>query len=625
MAANNSLQLTSLNFDGIKNDLKTFLSNQTELGDYDYNSSTMQILLNLLAYNTYRNSFYLNMVSNEMFLDSAQIRSNVVSKAKMLGYTPRSVIGPSAEINLTITPSGSPSVITVNANTVFRSGEIDGKVYIYTNPESLTVNANSNGVYSGKMTIVEGRPLTHRYTVSSANPERYIIPNDNVDTTYLSVRVQESSSNTTTTTWTKATDITGLTANSRSYYLTENENGRYEVKFGDNIISKQVNDGNVVIIGYRVSSGIASQGANTFNSGATIGGYSNYTITTVSAATGGANRETIESIKLNAPKSYQSQNRVVTVDDYKTLIKSNFTNFQSVSVWGGEENDPPLYGKVFIAVKPKNGLYISDNRKNEIKRYLKDKTVLSIDTEVVDPTFLYVRPTIDVKYNPDNTSSSASDIATGIKNKLLDYETNNLNLFGNEYINSELTSQVDSVNAALTSVRTKILMEKDLKPSTTVAASYTVSFNNKIYNPHVGHEYAVSSSSFTYNGRTCYFDDNGNKALRIYTIGSKNDRVYLNENAGYVDYAAGRIKINNILITAYSGSAITFLADPDIDDIKPQRNQMVLFRNARINVTNSKTLNLEASLSNIVTAGTSGTAEALNSQSATVGLYSTVY
>jgi len=625
MAANNALQLTSLDFDGIKNDLKTFLSNQTELGDYDYESSTMQILLNLLAYNTYKNSFYLNMVANEMFLDSAQIRSNVVSKAKMLGYTPRSVIGPQAEINVTITPTGSPSAITVNANTVFTTGDIQGKTYIYTNPEALVVNANSSGVYSGKMTIVEGRPITHRYTVSSATPVRYIIPNDNVDTTYLSVRVQESSSNTTTTTWTKATDITGLTANSTSYYLTENENGRYEIKFGDNIISKRVNDGNVILIGYRVSSGLVSQGANTFSSGRSIAGYTNYSISTVSPSTGGANRESIQSIKLNAPKSYQSQNRVVTVDDYKSLIKSNFTNFQSVSVWGGEENDPPLYGKVFISVKPKSGLYISDNRKNEIKRFLKDKTVLSIDTEVVDPTFLYVRRTINVKYNPDNTSSSASDIATGIRNKLITYETNNLNLFGNEFINSELTSQVDSVNAALTSVRTEILMEKDLKPLTTVAASYTVSFNNKIYNPHVGHKYAISSSSFTYDGRTCYFDDDGNKALRIYTFGSNNDRVYLNNNAGQVDYAAGRIKINNILITSYTGSAITFLADPDIDDIKPQRNQMVLFRNARINVTNSKTLNLEASVTNITTAGTTGTAEALNSQSATVGLYSTVY
>lgn len=624
MAANNALQLTSVDFDGIKNDLKTFLSNQTELGDYNYESSTMQILLNLLAYNTYKNSFYLNMVGNEMFLDSAQIRSNVVSKAKMLGYTPRSIVGPEAEVQITITPDDSPSVITINANTNFTT-MVDGKSYVYTNPNSLVVNANSNGVYSGKLPIVEGRPFTHRFTVSSASPVRYIIPNDNVDTTYLTVRVQESSSNTTTTTWTQSTDITGLTANSRAYFLSENEDGRYEVKFGDNIISKQVNDGNIVLVGYRVSSGQDSVGANNFASSATMGGYSDYTITTTIAATNGSNRESIDSIKLNAPRSYTAQNRVVTATDYKTLISSYFTDLQAVSVWGGEENDPPTYGKVFISTKPKSGLYISDSRKNEIKNYLKDKTVLSIDTEVVDATYLYIKPTIDVKYDPTETTATASGIASGIENALRSYETNKLNLFGREYINSDLTADVDNVNSSIKSVRISVLMEKDLKPITTVAASYKVSFNNKLYNPHAGHKFAISSSSFTYNGRACYFDDDGNKALRIYTLGAGNQRVYLSNNAGTVDYNSGRISINNILISGYVGDSITFLADPDIEDIKPQRNQLILFRNARINVFNSQTNNLEASVSNVTTTGTTTTAGALNSQSATVGLYSTVY
>lgn len=624
MAANNALQLTSVDFDGIKNDLKTFLSNQTELGDYNYESSTMQILLNLLAYNTYRNSFYLNMVGNEMFLDSAQIRSNVVSKAKMLGYTPRSVVGPEAEIQVTISPGGSPSVITIDANTVF-SASVDGRNYVYTNPKSLVVNANASGVYSGKLPVVEGRPLTHRFTVSSASPVRYVIPNDNVDTTYLTVRVQESSSNTTTTTWTQSTDITGLTANSRAYFLSENEDGRYEVKFGDNVISKQVNDGNIVLVGYRVSTGLDSVGANNFTSTATMGGYSDYTLRTTTASTNGSNRETIDSIKLNAPRSYTAQNRVVTAADFRTSILSYFTDLQAVSVWGGEENDPPIYGKAFISTKPKSGLYISDNRKNEIKNYLKDKTILSIDTEVVDPTYLYIRPTINVTYDPDDTTSTASGIASGIENILISFETNNLNLFGKDYINSDLAIDIGNVNSAIKSTRIGVRLEKDFKPITTTSASYNVSFNNRLYHPHTGHKYAVASTSFTYQGRTCFFDDNGNQALRIYTLGAGNQRTYVNENAGKVDYTTGRITIDNIMITAYEGDAITFLVDPDIDDIKPQRNQLILFRNARINVTNAETNNLEASISNVTTTGTSTTTAALNSQSATVGLYSAVY
>jgi hypothetical protein len=624
MAANNALQLTSVDFDGIKNDLKTFLSNQTELGDYNYESSTMQILLNLLAYNTYRNSFYLNMVGNEMFLDSAQIRSNVVSKAKMLGYTPRSIVGPEAEIQVTVLPDDSPSVITINANTVFTT-LVDGKRYVYTNPKSLVVNANASGVYSGKLPVVEGRPFTHRFTVSSASPVRYVIPNDSVDTTNLTVRVQESSSNTTTTTWTQSTDITGLTANSRAYFLSENEDGRYEVKFGDNVISKRVNDGNIVLVGYRVSTGLDSVGVDNFASTATMGGYSNYTLKTTIASTNGSNRETIDSIKLNAPRSYSAQNRVVTAADYRTLITSHFTDLQAVSVWGGEENDPPIYGKVFISAKPKNGLYISDNRKNDIINYLKDKTVLSIDTEVVDSAYMYVRPTINVSYNPDDTTATASGIASGIENILTRFETNTLNLFGKEYINSDLATDVNNVNSAIKSVRIEIKLEKDFKPITTASASYNISFNNSFYHPHMGHKYAIASSSFTYEGRACFFDDNGNQALRIYTLGAGNQRTYLNENAGKVDYNAGRISINNILISAYEGDAITFLVDPDINDIKPQRNQLLLFRNARVNVTNAKTNNLEASISNVTTTGTSTTTAALSSQSATVGLYSTVY
>jgi hypothetical protein len=245
MSANNALQLTNLDFDGIKNDLKSFLSNQTELGDYNYEGSTMQILLNLLAYNTYKNAFYLNMVGNEMFLDSAQIRDNVVSRAKMIGYTPRSAAGPTATVQLTVTPGDSPTTITIASGTNFIT-TIDGVQYVYTNPQTAVVNANSSGVYSTNLQIKEGRPFIYRFTVNSASPVRYVLPNDNVDTSTISVTVQESSSNNTTTAWTRSTDLASITSNSYAYFIDENSEGRYEIKFGDGVVSRGLNDGNIV-------------------------------------------------------------------------------------------------------------------------------------------------------------------------------------------------------------------------------------------------------------------------------------------------------------------------------------------------------------------------------------------
>ena len=276
MSANNALQLTSMDFDGIKNDLKSFLSNQTELGDYNYEGSTMQIMLNLLAYNTYKNAFYLNMVGNEMFLDSAQIRDNVVSRAKMLGYTPRSAQGPTATVQVTITPGSTPDTITIPASTQFES-TVDGIKYLFVNPEAKVINANSSGVYSTNLDITEGRPFTFRFDVSDASPVRYIIPNQNVDTRSISVRVQESSSNTAQTVWNTASDITAITGNTQAYFLDESTDNRYELKFGDNAVGKALNNGNIVIVDYRICNGTLTQGANTFTTPSSISGFTNTT------------------------------------------------------------------------------------------------------------------------------------------------------------------------------------------------------------------------------------------------------------------------------------------------------------------------------------------------------------
>ena len=619
MPANNALELTDINYDAIKQNLRNFLSNQSELGDYDYDSSTMQILLNLLAYNTYMNSYYLNMVGNEMFLDSAQIRKNVVSRAKMLGYTPRSDQGPTATIQVTITPEDTPDNITIEENTQFRS-TIDGKQYIFVNPETLVVNANSTGIYSGNLSIVEGRPFTFRYTASSVTPTRYIIPNDRVDTRSIKVQVQESAANSNVTTYNLASNLTEVTGNSYVYFLQENEDGRYELLFGDNILGKQLNDGNVVNLSYRVTNGSATEGASVFTSSSNMGGYSNYTISTASAAQGGGNKETIQSIKLNAPKSYETQNRAVTSKDYETLIKTNFANIQTVSAWGGEENTPPIYGKVYISVKPTNSLTFSVDSKQLIIDYLRERNVVSVEPVVVDPTYVYIKPTISIKYNPDLTSDNVGALGTKITNTVKNYELNYLGLFKKDYIGSDLIKQIDKVSESITSIQVDLNIFKKFVPQTTSTATYTINFNRKLLNitggailriapsAHPGRGLTVSSSSFTYEGiANSYLDDDGFGNVRIYYFDSTNVRVYTNRLAGTVNYDTGLITLNNILISNYTGDGIKVYVDPDTNDINTLRNQILLIAEAKIEIYNNKLKRNTLSISEINTQGTTTT------------------
>ena len=619
MSANNALQLTSIDFDGIKSDLKTFLSNQTELGDYNYESSTMQILLNLLAYNTYKNAFYLNMVGNEMFLDSAQIRNNVVSRAKMLGYTPLSAQGSTATVNITIVPSDTPDNITIPALTQFNS-TIDGIQYVYVNPEAKVINANSSGVYSTNLDITEGRPFTYRFDVSDASPVRYVIPNQNVDARSISVKVQESSSNTSLTTWVNATDFTAVTGNTYAYFINENVDGKYEIKFGDNAVGKGLINGNIVVADYRICSGALTQGANTFTTPTSIDGYSNIAVQIVSAAAGGAEQESIASVKFNAPRNYQAQNRAVTTGDYDALIRNNFGDVGAVSVWGGQENDPPTYGKVFISVKPNTGFFISQARKTDITNYLSSKNVLSITPEVVDPTYKFVVPTVRIRYNPNITSSTAGAIVSTIGNKLVQYELSDLVSFSKDYVSSELIRQIYPSNEAISSIEIDLKMMKNFIPVTTAPTTYNIPFNNSLLNisggatlsvtpqAHTGRGLTITSSAFTYESNIAsYFDDDGFGNVRVYYFDESNIRIYTNKTAGTVDYDTGLVTLNQIIISGYQGAALQIYAVPREGTISSIRNQILAITEASISLFDTKLKRITSSTSNVSTQGSSAT------------------
>jgi len=601
MAANSAINVTSLNFDNIKESMKTYIASKPEFTDYNFEGSTISMLLDLLAYNTYQNAFYTSMVGNEMFLDSALLRDSVVSRAKMLNYVPRSARGASTTLTVEITPTGAPDSVTVAKDSEF-SVTIDGEAYKFVTPQAYSFSSTDN--YSGTITITEGRPVTHRFTVNTNSPVRYILPNENVDTTSITVDVQTSSSDASSVRYNLASDITEVQANSAVYFLQEVEDSQYEITFGDDVIGQAPVDGNIVIANYRICNGTDGNGISSFTSPSTLGGSSTFTTLVDAATSGGANNETIESIKFNAPKNYETQNRAVLAEDYKRLILRDNGDVQSISVWGGEENNPPIYGKVYISIKPTIGNTISSQRKTEITTELKKYNVLSIDPEFVDATFLYIRPTVEVRYDSKTTTLTGPQVQTKVLNAITNFESTKLGTFDNKTFRySQFVKAIDAADSSIVSNLTTIQIEKRFVPSLTNSTTYNVSFSNALHNPHAGHRYAISSSAFTYRGNTSYFDDDGNGNLRIYYITGSNTRVYTNETAGVVNYRTGLVTINAFLPSAFVGSSLSIFADSADDDVNAIRNQILLIAGANVTLIDDATTLVAATT---VTATTSG-------------------
>jgi hypothetical protein len=607
MPANNALKVTDINFDTIKSNLKTFLSSQDTFKDYDFEGSGMSILLDVLAYNTYYQSFYTNMIANEMFLDSALLRSSVVSRAKMLGYTPRSARGADATIQVNITPTDSPDSITVAKNTEFTTS-IDGIEYKFVVPVQQTI-VGVNGTYSANLVISEGEPVTQRFTVSTNSPVRYILDNENVDTTSLTVAVQESTSNTTSNTYSLASNITNVGNNSPVYFIKENEEAYYELEFGDGVLGNRLRDGNIVIAEYRVVNGDDPNGANTFTSPATIGGYSNFTVTTQSEASGGAAIESINSIKFNAPKNFSAQNRAITANDYKNIILAENGDVQNISVWGGEDNDPPTFGKVFIAAKPVTGTVLSDTRKAAIVLSLEDRQVQSIEAEIVDPTYLYIVPNIQAFYDPEQTTQTPGEIVTKIKNAVTNFENTDLNNFQRTFRSSQFIRKIDDADASVTNSSSDFSMQFRINHTIGTAVTYTIKFNNEIFHPHDGHIYSISSSSFVLNGLTQFFDDDGFGNIRTYYLTGSTTRVITNANAGTVNYTTGDVTLLNFDPTSVTGSVLKINAKPKSTEIIPVRAQIPLIADTSITLIDDNTKRVVDTFSGNLTLGDTTIAE----------------
>jgi len=510
----------------------------------------------------------------------------------MLGFTPNSARGAKATLNVTVNPAGSPLSVVVPANTTFTS-IVDGVGYTFTSINSTTFNRSDSGTYTNSMVIREGDPVQESYTVSSVAPVRYLLNNPNCDTTSLKVSVQQSVSNTAVQVYKLADDITTVNGNSAVYFLQENNDGAFEVLFGDNILSKKPSDGNIVKLNYNVCNGPLLNGARTFNGPATLAGNSSYTISTTSKASGGANPQSIDSIKFNAPRNYSAQNRAVTANDYKNILLNNAPDLQTISVWGGEQNSPPVYGKVYIAAKPIGNSTLTPSRKQELIELLDSRNVITIEPVFVDAEYLYVVPTVQVRYNPNITSKNGDTLLNQVNNVMASFNTNELGVFNGSFYLSEFIKKVDAIDDSVINVSITNLMQRRFIPNTTITQAYQVKFNNAIYNPHSGHKYAISSSSFTYQGFTCYFDDDGSGKLRIYRIAS-GARVYISSNAGTVDYSRGTVRMNAIKFTAYNGDGIKINAVPRDQVIKSVRNQLVQLADASVSIINNNTDSAEA-------------------------------
>lgn len=593
------LEISQLDFDGIKDNLKTFLSQQDEFTDYDFEGSGMNILLDVLAYNTHYIGYNANMLANEMYLDSADQRASVVSLAKQVGYTPRSAVASQATIDVLVNNATGAS-ITMSRGTKFTT-TVDSTNYSFVNNADVSITP-SDGVYKfSNLVVYEGTYLNYKYTANTSDTDqRFIIPNDNVDTTTLTVKVQESSSDSTTNTYTLATGITGIESTSKVYFLQEVENGRFEVYFGDGVLGQAIADGNIVILDYIVCNRDEPNGATTFTLSGTVGGFSNVTITTINNANGGDDPETIKSIKYNAPRDYTSQDRAVTADDYKVLVKSLYANAQSVQVYGGEDAATPDYGKVYVSIKAKSGSNLTVATKNSIVASLKSYAVASVTPVIIDPETTYITLIVTFKYDSSLTTKDVSTLQTNVSDAITSYNTSTLEDFTGMFRYSAVTKTIDGADTSILSNITTIKLYKYITPTLNSALKYTLSFNNAFYNPHSEHNKTaggiVSSTGFKINDDSStnehFLDDDGDGNIRVYYL-SGTTRIYTSSSYGTIDYTTGEIILTSAHITSISnvdGAASTrvrVFVKPDSNDIVPVRNQVLSIDTTNSTVTGS--------------------------------------
>ena len=581
----NKLVVSDYDFDAIKLNLKSFLQGQSQFQDYDFDGSSLSILLDILSYNTHYLAYLANMATNELYLDSADIRNNIVSLAKMIGYTPSSPRAPKSSIDITIN-NGTGTSVTMNKGTVFTTTVDDISYQYVTNSDVTTTPVDGVYKFSG-VTICEGSLVTFKYTVDSTDvDQKFILPNANIDTSTLLVKIQNSSSDTATETYSLAGGYNNVDADSKVYFIQESQDGKFEVYFGDGVNGKKVNDGNIVILEYIVTNKTLSNNASSFTLSGNIGGFTDVTIVTNSISQGGSESESDESIRHNAPLQYAAQDRAVTTTDYESLVQSIYPNALSVSAWGGEDDETPRYGIVKIGIKAASGSTLTETTKQDIVNKLKPYNVASVAPQIVDPETTSVLLTSTVKYNTSTTTKSSDTLKSEITTAVTNYNTNTLQKFDSVYRHSKLTGLIDAVDNSILSNITTIKIRKEFTPTLLSSNKYDIYFRNSLFNPHSGHNMAsggiLSSTGFKIDGNDneMFFDDDGSGNVRLYYL-SSGIRTYINSTQGTIDYTTGQITINSLNVASISNirgvtsTTIELTVTPNSNDVVPVRDQII--------------------------------------------------
>ena len=611
-----NLRIAELDFDTIKSNLKTFLQSQSEFTDYDFEGSSLSVLIDILAYNTHYNAYLANMLINEMFLDSAVKRASAVSIAKHLGYTPRSTKSARAVLNVTVNNApGNPATITLDRYTPF-TVSLNGTAFTFYNLQPSTVTKLISGEYVfSNLEVVEGTPLSISYVVANPGPEeKFEIPSPTVDTSTLLVTVQTSATNTFSSAYVISDNIANITSNSRVYFLEENPFEKYQVYFGDDVTGKKLTVGNIVTIRYLSS---LAQDANSSNlttqtfTTTSIAGSSNVTISTVTNPRGGSPKETIGSIKFNAPRSYAARNRAVTSSDYETLISSNFLDAESVSVWGGEENDPPYYGKVLISLKPYYGFTISQATKDSIiETILKDKKVLSIQPEFIDPDYGYVNLKVYITYDSNTTTKTSSQIENIVRNTVTNYFSTQLQKFNKNFNKSFLINNILNSDSSIQSVLITIKLQKRFNVTLNKLNSFygndVIKFQNAILPGSLtSTRFLVNFSNTTVSSKivdipnTMPPDNLGNGTLRL--VNAESGSI-LESNVGTVNYGTGLVNIFGITPIGLPNNLFNFRVTGTIQEtnhnLQVSKNEILVLDDS----DNNAFAGLEAGLTVNVTA-----------------------
>ena len=593
--ANKQYIVSELDFDNIKASLSAFIANNSDFTDYNFEGSGLSFLTDILAYNTHYNAVYLNMALNENFIDTASTRSSIVSLAKSFGYIPKSKSSSKMKVSFTVSGYSPSEVVTLTDTVSFTGTNSEGKSYIFYPVEQISVVANNSGVATFEdVELREGNKISIQYVSDGDSSQKFYINSMDLDISSVKVRVKESPNVTSTTTYELLSDILSVNNESNIFYLFETNDRKYSIQFGDGVFGTKLTAGNVVIIEYQTSVGEDANGIPSLsNNILSVSGFNTTPVfTNIVQSYGGAAEESVESIRVNALQNFRTQGRAVTADDYKYFISRDYPLAQTISVWGGQDNEPPIYGKVFISFKPADGFFLSNQvKENILNDIIKSKNIVSIIPEIVDPTYLFLEIYSTVKYNPRLTTLSASDIKAKVVKSIENYTDNTLTKFGTSFNYSKFTTNIDDTDTSIIGNITSIKLRKNVQCILNKALQYRIEFQNPIHPGTIVNKYSFKcendSTLNNYTGNLSMEDDeNGN--IRIYYANEAGDKVILKNNAGEVNYNKGIVILNDFKPSQVNfDNTFDVVANPSeysIGDVNSYRNTILTILDSDITV-----------------------------------------